>query len=90
MRKKRAQGAPAQVEQSPRGYVPLAEAAQWASVSKKTLVRYIEQGLRVHQAKPGSKLLVRLEDIRAFLKPRQVKGVNLGQLVDEVIAKVRG
>ena len=90
MRNKRAQDAPAHVEQIPRGYVSLAEAAQWASVSKKTLVRYIEQGLRVHQARPGSKLLVQLEDIRAFLKPRQVKDVDLGQLVDEVIAKVRG
>jgi len=70
--------------------VSLADAAHWASVSKKTLVRYIGQGLRVHQARPGSKLLVRLEDIRAFLKPRQAKGVDLGKLVDEVIAKVRG
>jgi predicted site-specific integrase-resolvase len=70
--------------------VPLAEAAQWASVSKKTLWRYIGQGLRAHQAKPGSKVLVRLEDIREFLKPRQAKSVNLGKLVDEVIAKVRG
>jgi hypothetical protein len=82
--------ASAHVEQVPRGYVPLAEAAHWASVSKKTLLRYIEQGLKVHQARPGSKLLVRLEDIRAFLKPRSVRGVDLGKLVDEVMAKVRG
>jgi hypothetical protein len=35
-------------------------------------------------------VLVRLEDIREFLKPRQAKGVDLGKLVDEVITKVRG
>jgi len=90
LRKKRTQSARAQAEQALRGFVPLAEAAQWASVSKKTLLRYMEQGLKVHQAKPGSKLLVRLEDIRAFLKPRQAQGVDLGKLIDEVVEKVRG
>jgi predicted site-specific integrase-resolvase len=70
--------------------VPLAEAAQWASVSKKTLWRYIRQGLPVYQAKPRSKVLVRFEDIKEFLKRRQAQCLDLGKLVDDVMAKVRG
>jgi len=85
-----ADSATAGVEYPPRGYVSLAEAARWASISKKTLWRYIRQGLPVYQARPRSKVLVRLEDIREFLKRRQAQSVDLGRLVDDVMAKMRG
>jgi hypothetical protein len=46
--------------------------------------------LPVYQAKPRSKVLVRFEDIKEFLKRRQAQCLDLGKLVDDVIAKVRG
>lgn len=72
------------------GYVSLQEAARWASISGKTIRRWISRGLPVYQAGPRTKVLVRLQDIERFLMRRQASPINLEHVIDEVLSKVRG
>ena len=67
------------------GYLSLREAAKWASVSERTLRRWIGQGLPKYQAGRRAKVLVRPEDITEFLTKSQVPVVDLNRLVDEVL-----
>lgn len=90
MRIERGDVSQAQRQASLRGYVSLREAAQWASVSMKTLKRWIQRGLPVYQAGPRTKVLLRLEDIERFLTRRQERSIDLGQLVNDVIAGLGG
>ena len=55
------------------GLMSLKEAAQWASVSVKTLKRWIERGLPKYQAGPNGKVLLRSKDIEAYLTRHQTK-----------------
>lgn len=54
------------------GYMPLREAAKWAGVSSRTMKRWFGRGLPKYQAGPREKVLVRREDIEAFLVRQQV------------------
>jgi predicted site-specific integrase-resolvase len=70
---------------TPTGYLSLREAATWASVSQRTLRRWIGQGLPKYQAGRRAKVLVRPEDIAQFLTKSRVPVVDLNRLVDEVL-----
>lgn len=50
------------------GFLTLQDAAKWASVSKKSIERWIKKGLPVYQSGPRMKRLVRPRDIEQFLK----------------------
>jgi excisionase family DNA binding protein len=67
------------------GYMSLQTAAQWAGVSVRTLKRWINRGLPRYQAGPREKVLIRPADIEAFLTRRQVSGLNLNALVEDVL-----
>ena len=63
------------------GFFPLAQAAVWAGVSKKTLQRMIHRGLPSHQTGPRGKILLKLSDIDEFTKRPKL---DLDRMVDEV------
>jgi len=67
------------------GFLSIERAAQWSSVSTKTVRRWIEQGLPVYQAGPRTKVLIEPEHIRTFLTKRQTAKPNLDAMVQEVI-----
>ncbi|SLM49229.1 protein of unknown function [Nitrospira japonica] len=71
--------------QIPVGYVTIHGAAQYASVSAKTVTRWIRSGLPVHQGTTRGKVLIRPGDIDAYLTRRQAPVVNLHALVDDVL-----
>jgi predicted site-specific integrase-resolvase len=72
----------------PRGYMNLNEAARWACVSQRTVRRWIGQGLPRYQTGPRPKVLVRPEDITAFLTKKQVPVIDLNRMVEEVLRMV--
>lgn len=67
------------------GYMSIREAAKWAGVSPKTVERWFKKGLPRYQAGPRERVLVRPEDIGAFLEKKQVLQPNLDRLVEEVM-----
>ena len=67
------------------GYMPMAMAAEWVGVSKKTIRRWIRRGLAYYQAAPREKVLIRPVDIDAFLARRQAAQVNLAAMVENVM-----
>lgn len=70
------------------GYLDLKTAAQWASVSTKTIKRWIASGLPVYQGSAGGKVLVKPQDIDQFLQRRQVPQVDVNALVDETLREM--
>lgn len=70
------------------GFLSLKHAAQWAGVSPKTMERWIEKGLPKYQAEPGSKVLIRPNDIEIFLTKRIATSANINTLVDEVLGNL--
>ena len=68
------------------GYVTLQRAAEWASVSEKTLKRWVGRGLPIYQAGPRERVLLKPEDIDRFLTCKRTQPIDLHQLVDEVMA----
>lgn len=70
------------------GYLSLKGATQWASVSLKTLKRWIAAGLPVYQGSAGGKVLVKPQDIDQFLQRRQVSQVDVNALVDETLREM--
>ena len=71
-----------------RGYLTLKRAAEWASVSEKTIKRWIGRGLPIYQAGPRERVLLKAEDIDRFLTCMKTQPVDLNQLVDEVMAEL--
>lgn len=71
-------------------WVPLRVAAQVASVSVRTVKRWIKRGLPVYQSGPRTKLLVRVRDIETFLKRKPIAPMELDKLVNMVVAGLRG
>ena len=71
------------------GYLTLKRAAEWASISEKTLMRWIGRGLPVYQAGPRERVLLKAEDINRFLTCKKAQSVDLNQLVDEVMADLK-
>lgn len=51
--------------------------------------RWLGQGLPRYQSGPRAKVLVRREDITAFLTKRQVPVMDLNQLVEEVLQAIK-
>ena len=67
------------------GYLPIEGAAQYASVSAKTIQRWIQGGLSVYQGTPRGKVLIRPSDIDAYLTRKQKPTVNLNAMVNDVL-----
>ncbi len=72
------------------GFLPLAEAAQWAGVSPRTMKRWISKGLAYFQEGPRTKELIRPGDIEIFLNRRQVERAALDMMVDTVMSELQG
>ncbi|ULA61619.1 MAG: hypothetical protein LZF60_340160 [Nitrospira sp.] len=70
------------------GYLSIAGAAQYASVSKKTVKRWIKGGLTVHQGTLRGKVLIRPTDIDAYLTKRQAPKLDLDALVNDVLREL--
>ena len=71
------------------GYLPLITAAEWAGVSQRTMKRWIKKGLPTYQAGPGEKVLIRPDDINAFLSRQQAHVPNLNAMVEEVLNSLK-
>jgi len=71
------------------GFLPLADAAAWAGVSRRTMRRWIARGLPTYQAGPREKVLIRSTDIEKFLTRQQVEKPDLDAMVQEVFASFR-
>lgn len=69
----------------PVGYLTIHGAAQYASVSAKTVSRWVASGLPVYQGTTRGKVLIRPADIDAYLTRRQATVVNLNALVEDVL-----
>ena len=70
------------------GFLDKQRAAQWASVSVRTLDRWIANGLPVYRSGPCAKPLVRPPDIEAFLVREQMPRPDLNDLVDETLGEL--
>ena len=70
------------------GLLDKQRAARWASVSVRTLDRWIANGLPVYRSGPGAKPLVRPADIEAFLVREQKTRADLNDLVDETLGEL--
>ncbi len=67
------------------GFLSLALAADWSSVSKKTIKRWLAHGLPHFQEGPRTKVLIRPSDIEQFLTRQQVSKSSLNQMVEETL-----
>ena len=67
------------------GFLSVRAAAQWASVSPKTVHRWIERGLPVYQDGPRAKVLIRPSDIERYLTRKKQSRLDLNTLVDDVV-----
>jgi predicted site-specific integrase-resolvase len=74
---------------SDKGLLSKRHAAVWADVSRRTLDRWIQQGLPVYQASPHTKVLIRPADIEFFLKRKHLPKADLIAKVEEVVAQLR-
>ncbi len=75
--------------QLPSSFLSLEHAAQYADVSKKTIARWIQQGLPKYQAGPRSKVLIRATDIEHFLLRKEAIPQNLNGMVDDVFREIQ-
>ncbi len=73
-----------------RGLLSIEHAAQWSDVSVKTVQRWINQGLPRYQEGPGTKVLVRPDDILTFLHRRVAPKPELDVMVDQVMGELQG
>ena len=71
-------------------YLPIDGAAQYASVSTKTIQRWIKGGLPVYQGTTRGKVLIRPTDIDHYLTRHQARRIDLDAMVDEVLRGVQG
>ena len=67
------------------GYLSIKGAAEYASVSKKTIQRWIKGGLPAHQGTARGKVLIRPADIDVYLTRKQAPSLDLDALVDGVM-----
>ncbi len=72
-----------------KGLYSAREAAVWAGVSPRTMRRWMAQGLPYYQTGPGHKVLLRLDDIEAFLTRRHTPPVDLDAMVNEVLTELK-
>jgi excisionase family DNA binding protein len=67
------------------GYLSIEGAARYASVSPKTIKRWIQEGLSVYQGTTRGKVLIRPGDIDAYLMRKEAPRVDLNAIVKAVI-----
>lgn len=67
------------------GYLSLRGAARYASVSSRTIKRWIRAGLPVYQGTLRGKVLIRPSDIDAYLTRRQSRPSDLDAMVADVL-----
>jgi excisionase family DNA binding protein len=67
------------------GYLSIAGAAKYASVSTKTVKRWIQGGLPIYQGTARGKVLIRPSDIDMYLTRKQAPHVDLDAIVKQVI-----
>ncbi len=76
------------------GYLQLRDAANWASVSVKTIQRWIRRGLPYYNSADTGKgrVLIKLDDLDRFLteSKREVKQVDLNRLVEDTLRDLVG
>jgi hypothetical protein len=70
------------------GYLPLKQAAVWASVSARTMKRWMADGLPSYQAGHRTKVLVRPMDIDQFLTRRQIPKIDIDALVEKTLREM--
>jgi phage terminase Nu1 subunit (DNA packaging protein) len=67
------------------GFLNKERAAWWASVSVRTLDRWIQRGLPVYRSGPGTKPLLRPNDIEQWLCRQERPQPDLNRMIDEVM-----
>jgi excisionase family DNA binding protein len=67
------------------GYLPISEAAQYASVSARTIKRWIKAGLPVYQGTFRGKVLIKPSDIDTYLEKKTAPKVDLEAMVEDVL-----
>jgi phage terminase Nu1 subunit (DNA packaging protein) len=67
------------------GFLDRERAARWASVSVRTLDRWIQRGLPVYRSGPGTKPLLRPNDIEQWLCRQERPQPDLNRMIDEVM-----
>lgn len=70
------------------GYLSIQGAAHYASVSTRTIKRWITRGLPVYQGTLRGKVLIKPADIDAYLEKKRVPmpDVDLDAMVEDVLA----
>ena len=74
----------------PLAYLTIDGVATQASVSSRTVRRWMYQGLPYYQATPHGRVLIRLQDVEQFLTRKQAPQLSLGSLVDQVLRDLNG
>lgn len=72
------------------GYMTIEGAAGYASVSTRTIKRWIHAGLPVYQGTTRGKVLIRPVDIDSYLTRKQTSRVDLDALIDDVLQDLSG
>lgn len=67
------------------GFLDKQTAAEWASVSVRTLDRWIQRGLPIYRSGPRTKPLLRRIDIEQWLNRQQRPRPDLGRMIDQVM-----
>jgi hypothetical protein len=67
------------------GYLSSPTAAQWASVSQRTVKRWISGGLPVYQGTERGKVLIRPADIDAFLTRTKKEMPAMSETATEIL-----
>lgn len=75
---------------SPARYLSIEGAAQYASVSTKTIQRWMRAGLPVYQGIARGKVLIRPTDIDVYLTRRQARQIDLDALVNDAVRGLQG
>lgn len=68
-----------------RGYVTIDRAAKYASVSTRTIKRWVKAGLPVYQGTARGRVLIRPSDIDTYLTRKQAVQVDLSVMVEQVL-----
>jgi excisionase family DNA binding protein len=67
------------------GYLSIEGAAKYASVSTKTIKRWIQGGLPAYAGTTRGKVLIRPSDIDLYLTRKQASCIDLTAMVEEVM-----
>ncbi len=69
----------------PVGYLSIGGAAEYASVSTRTVKRWITRGLPVYQGTPRGKVLIRPSDIDLYLEKKTARELILDAMAEQVL-----